>query len=79
MTQLEYDQISKTTKKHTFPRPLEEEPHDKYLQPSHRHHHQALQHAKVENPSFRAPNSAEVPVLTRPEVFLVPRNSRQLR
>lgn len=63
----------------TFSSPLEEKPDNKHLQPSHRHHHQSLNHTKVEDPSLRAADSAEVAVLARPEVFLVPRDGRQLR
>jgi hypothetical protein len=49
----------------------EEHPHDKHLQASHADHHSALQQAEVEHPLLRAPDSAEVPVLARAEVFLL--------
>lgn len=64
---------------HTFPSPLEEKPHHKNLQSSHRNHHQPLNNTKVENPAFRATHGTEVAVLAGPEVLLVPRNGRQLR
>ena len=53
---------------------LEEEPHDKYLQPGHAHHHQALNHAEVEDPPLSAPNCAEISVLSRAEVLLISSN-----
>jgi hypothetical protein len=49
----------------------EEHPHDKHLQAGHADHHSAFQQAEVEDPLFRAPDSAEVPVLARAEVFLL--------
>jgi hypothetical protein len=54
---------------------LEKEPNNKHLQPSHTHHHQALNNTEVENPSLRTPNGAEISVLTGTEVFLVTGNS----
>lgn len=63
----------------TFPSPLEEKPHHKYLQSGHRHHHQPLNDTKVENPALCATHGAEVTVLAGPEVLLVPRDGRQLR
>lgn len=58
----------------TFPSPLEKEPHNKHLQPSHGNHHQTLNNAEIKNPSLGAAHSAEVPVLARTEVFLVSRD-----
>ena len=55
----------------TFSGTLEEEPHNEDLQRSHRNHHQALNHAEVENTTLRTTNGAEVPVLSRAEVLLV--------
>jgi hypothetical protein len=49
----------------------EEHPHDKHLQAGHADHHSAFQQAEVEHSLFRAPDSAEVPVLARTEVFLL--------
>ena len=63
----------------TFPSPLEEKPHHKHLQSSHRNHHQPLDDTKVEDPALRATHGAEVAVLAGPEVLLVSRDSRQLR
>jgi hypothetical protein len=56
----------------------EEHPHDKHLQASHADHHSALQQAEVEHPLLRAPDSAEVPVLARAEVFLLAREGGDL-
>lgn len=64
-------------RKLTLPSPLEEEPHNKHLQPSHRNHHQTLNNTEIENSSLGAAHGAEVSVLTRTEVFLVSRNCRQ--
>ena len=61
----------KTPSKLTFPCSLEEEPHNKHLQPSHTNHQSALHHAKIKYPTLRTLNSAEVSVLARAEVFLV--------
>ena len=59
------------TLKLTFPCPLKEEPHNKHLQPSHTNHQPTLHHTKVKYPTLRTLNSAEIPVLTCAEVFLV--------
>ena len=67
-----------TTQARTFPCALEEEAHHEDLQASHRHHHQALDYAKVEDPALGTTNGAEVAVFTGAEVFLVARNGRQL-
>jgi hypothetical protein len=61
-----------------FPVTLEKEPYDEHLQPGHTTHHQALHDTKVEDPPLRAPHSTKIPVLSRPEVLLVPRDSGQL-
>ena len=50
---------------------LEKEPNNKDLQTSHAHHHQALNHAEVEDPPLGASNRAEIPILARAEVLLV--------
>jgi hypothetical protein len=50
---------------------LEEEPNDEDLQTRHCDHHQALDDAKVENATLRAPDCAEVSVFSCPEVLLV--------
>jgi hypothetical protein len=55
----------------TFPRALEEEPHDEDLQASHRHHHEELNHAEPEDPALRTPYGAEIAVLSRAEVLLL--------
>jgi hypothetical protein len=62
-----------------LPRPLEKEAHNKNLQPRHRHHQRALHQAKIEYPPLRTPDSAEIPILPRPEVFLIPADGRELR
>lgn len=64
---------------HTFPSALEKETHHKDLQPSHRHHHQRLNHTKVENPTLGTAYSAEIAILARAEVLLIPGDSRELR
>lgn len=61
----------------TLARALEKEAHDKHLQPSHRDHHQTLNHTEIEHPSLRAAHSTEIAVLARAEVFLVPRDRGQ--
>jgi hypothetical protein len=61
----------------TLPRALEKEAHDKHLQPSHGHHHETLNHAKVENASLGAAHGTEVAVLARAEVLLVTGNRGQ--
>jgi len=58
-------------KKHTFPRPLKKEPHNKHLQPRHPHHHHALHHAEIEDPRLGAFHGGRIAVLARAEVFLV--------
>ena len=70
--------VNGSTQERTFPCALEEKAHNEDLQASHRHHHQALNYAKVEDPAFGTTNGAEVAVLTGTEVFLVAGNSRQL-
>ncbi len=57
---------------------MEEEPDDKDLQTRHGDHHDTLDDAEVEDPLLRAPYSAKVPVLPRPEVFLVAADRRKL-
>ena len=54
-----------------LPSPLEKVADHKNLQSRHSHHHSALDHAQIEDSTFRTPHRAEVPVLPRPEVFLV--------
>lgn len=49
----------------------EEHPHDKYLQASHADHDGTLEQAEVEHTLLGAPDSAEVPVFARAEVFLL--------
>ena len=62
----------------TFPCSLEEEPHNKHLQPSHTNHQPALHHTKVKYPTLRTFNSAEVSILARAEVFLVAVNGGEV-
>jgi hypothetical protein len=63
---------------HTFPGTLEEEPHNKDLQRSHRNHHQRLNNTEVENPALGTPHRTEVTVLTGTEVLLVAGDGRKL-
>lgn len=58
----------------TFPCSLKEEPDNKHLQPSHTYHQPTFHTAEVEYPSLRTFHGAEVAILARPEVFLVPVN-----
>lgn len=69
---------NRTIAKLTFPCPLEEEPHYKHLQPSHTNHQSALHHTKIKYPTLRTLNSAEISVLARAEVFLVPVDSGEV-
>ena len=62
----------------SLPRPLKEKPHDKNLQPRHGNHQPTLHNAEMENPRFRAPHRAEIPILPCPEVLLVAVDGRQL-
>lgn len=62
----------------TFPSPLEKEPDDKNLQAGHANHEAALDHAEVEDARLGALDRAEVAVLPRAEVLLVPADGRQL-
>lgn len=55
----------------TFPRPLEEEPHDEYLQASHTDHQPTLHHAKIKYPRLGALDRAEVSIFACTEVLLV--------
>lgn len=57
---------------------LEEEPNNEDLEPSHAHHHQALDNTEVEDSPLRAAHRAKVPVLSRAEIFLIARDSREL-
>ena len=68
-------------KKHpklTLPRPLKEKPHDKNLQPRHRNHHRTDHHTEIKNPPLRTLHRAEIPILPRPEILLIPRYGRQI-
>lgn len=56
----------------TFPAASEEHLDDKDLEASHGDHQSALDQAEVENSPLRTPHRAEVAVLTRAEVFLLP-------
>lgn len=49
----------------------EEHPHNKHLQASHADHDGTLEQAEVKHALLGAPNSAEVPVFARAEVFLL--------
>lgn len=49
-----------------------------HLQPRHRNHQPTLQQRKIEDPLLRAPDRADVPVLPRAEVFLLPRDGGNL-
>lgn len=62
--------------KRTLARALEEEAHNKHLQSSHGDHHQALNHAEIEDTTLGTADSAEVAVLTSAEVLLVTRDGR---
>ena len=61
-----------------LPRALEEEPYNEHLQSRHTHHHQTLHNTEVKDPPFSAPDSAEIPVLSRAEIFLHSRDGREL-
>lgn len=63
---------------HTFPRPLEKEPHDKNLQACHTNHQPTFHHAKIEDARLGALDGAEVTIFARTEVFLVAGDRRQL-
>lgn len=63
---------------HTLPSALEKEAHNKHLQPGHRHHHQALNHAEVEDTTLGATDGAEIPILASTEILLVSGDGRQL-
>jgi hypothetical protein len=63
---------------YTFPRPLEEEPHNEHLQPRHRHNEATLHQAKVEDALLGALDSREIAVLARAEVLLVAGNCGKL-
>ena len=56
---------------HTFPCPLKEEPHNKYLQSCHRNHQRTLHHTEIEYSTLRALDGTHVPVLSRPEILLI--------
>lgn len=62
----------------SLPCALEEEPHNKHLQSRHANHHQALNHTEVEDSPLRTSNRAEIPVLSRTEILLVPCDCREL-
>ena len=57
---------------------LEEEADDENLQSAHANHHGALNETEVDDPALRAADGAEVSVLARAEVLLVPRDGGQL-
>ena len=62
----------------TFPRPLEKESHNKNLQPGHRNHHPTNNHTEVKNPPLRTLHRAKIPILPRPEIFLIPAYRAQI-
>ena len=62
----------------TLPSTLEEEANNKDLQASHGDHHETLDDRKVKDAAFRAAHRAEVAVLARPKVFLIPVDRREL-
>lgn len=62
----------------TFPAASEEHLHDEDLQTGHGNHEASLDDIEVEDSLLRAPHSAEVPVLTRTEVLLLPDQCRDL-
>lgn len=62
----------------SLPRALEEEPDHEDLQSTHADDQTALYQAEVDNPLLRASDGAEVTVLARPEILLIPGHSRQL-
>jgi len=53
---------------------LEEEPDNEDLQACHTDHHQALNNAQIEDPSFSTPHCTEIPVLAGAEVLLISRD-----
>lgn len=63
---------------HTLPPTREELPHDEHLQTRHRDHQTTLHQTEVEDPLLRTPDRAEIPVLPRAEVLLLPSQSADL-
>jgi hypothetical protein len=63
---------------YTFPRPLEEEPHNENLQSRHGHNESTLHQAKIENALLGALDSRKVAVLARAKVLLVAGDCGQL-
>ena len=55
----------------TFPGPLEKEPYNEHLQPSHANHQSTFHNAEIKDPSLRTLHGAKIPVLSCAEVFLV--------
>lgn len=62
----------------TFSCSLKEEPDNEHLEPSHTDHEPTFDNAKIEYPSLRALNGAEIAVFARPKVFLIPVDGRQI-
>ena len=54
----------------TLARSLKEEPHHQHLQHRHADHHADLDQAELEDPLLRAPDRAEVAILSCPEILL---------
>jgi hypothetical protein len=75
---LPHREPSKSGSYYTFPRALEEEPHDEHLQPRHCHYKSTLHQAEVEDALLGALDSAEVAVLACAEVFLIAGDGGQL-
>jgi len=62
----------------TFPSAREELSDNEDLQASHRHHHDHLHQAEVEDTLLGTPHRAEVPVLSCAEVLLLSRQDGHL-
>lgn len=62
----------------TFSCTLKEESDNEHLKPSHTDHEPTFDNAKIEYPSLGTLYGAEVAVLARPEVLLIPVDSRQV-
>ena len=61
----------------TLPTTSEEHPDHKDLQPSHGNNQPTLNKTEIPNPALRTPDRAEIPILPRPEILLLPTNTRQ--
>lgn len=77
-THCQSKEVIGTVLKLTFSCTLKEEPDNKYLEPSHTDHEPTFDNAEVEYPSLRALYGAEIAVLARPKVFLIPIDGREI-